>query len=125
MQGAELFQSFCAPCHGSSGKGDGPVASALKDHTPDLTRLAAENGGTFPSARLKAVIRNENGPVAHGTAQMPVWGPLFQAVSGREDKNPSKLKVIKESGISNPAIAELRVSNLIDYIQSLQVGTVK
>jgi cytochrome c553 len=39
------YESLCAVCHGTSGKGDGPAAPALETRPADLTRLAAKNGG--------------------------------------------------------------------------------
>ena len=30
VSGAQMFKEYCAVCHGPSGKGDGPVATALK-----------------------------------------------------------------------------------------------
>lgn len=35
--GKTLFVKNCAPCHGPSGKGDGPAAAALKPKPRDLT----------------------------------------------------------------------------------------
>jgi len=42
---AALFKSNCAPCHGVSGAGDGPVASALKKKPPPLSTLSTRHGG--------------------------------------------------------------------------------
>src|SRR5215471_18318518 len=38
--GPGMFQSYCAPCHGKSGKGDGPASAALKTKPADLTTAA-------------------------------------------------------------------------------------
>jgi mono/diheme cytochrome c family protein len=43
--GKEMFTSYCAVCHGPSGKGDGPAANALTKKPADLTQLTAKNGG--------------------------------------------------------------------------------
>src|SRR3954470_15430771 len=45
--GPGMFQSYCSPCHGKSGKGNGPAASALKTKPADLTTVAKRHGGTF------------------------------------------------------------------------------
>ena len=37
QQGAALFQTHCAPCHGPTGRGDGPAAAALDGPPADLT----------------------------------------------------------------------------------------
>jgi mono/diheme cytochrome c family protein len=38
-RGAELFQNFCATCHGSRGQGDGPAGKALKPRPANLARF--------------------------------------------------------------------------------------
>ncbi|HTS35100.1 MAG TPA: c-type cytochrome [Candidatus Solibacter sp.] len=101
--GKEMFKSYCAVCHGTDGKGNGPAASALKSAPVDLTTLAQKNGGKYPSIHVAAVIRGQATLVAHGTQDMPVWGPLFSSVSqGRESET------------------QQRIANLTDYISTLQ-----
>lgn len=36
-EGAELYQTWCASCHGETGQGDGPVAQTLNPKPADLT----------------------------------------------------------------------------------------
>jgi mono/diheme cytochrome c family protein len=74
---ARDFLDACAPCHGAGGRGDGPVAPALRVPPPDLTRLAARHGGAFPRAYVIDVIAGERGVVAHGSREMPVWSQRF------------------------------------------------
>jgi mono/diheme cytochrome c family protein len=100
--GEEMLKSYCASCHGPRGKGDGPAASAFKTAPSDLTMLAKKNSGEFPDDKVKTVLRNGVSP-AHGSADMPVWGPVFSAVSQ-----------------NTPQIVTLRISNLTDFIQSMQ-----
>ena len=52
VAGQDLFEFYCASCHGRDGKGHGRVAPALKMPPPDLTALAQQNRGTFPAARV-------------------------------------------------------------------------
>ena len=47
MSGREIFRYYCATCHGRDGRGNGPVAGELKVKPANLTRLAADNGGTY------------------------------------------------------------------------------
>ena len=77
-EGAGLFRGYCAPCHGARGVGDGPVASALKSTPTDLTRLSIENKGGFPAQRVAMVIEFGVVVAAHGTTDMPTWGPTFR-----------------------------------------------
>lgn len=103
--GAEMFLSYCASCHGRDGSGSGPVSPALKARATDLTTLAKRNNGVFPAERVKATIRGDLLVVAHGSKDMPVWGPLFRYLGG-----------------GSHAEATVRVDSLTRYIESLQVA---
>lgn len=72
-EGGDLYRRRCAACHGRDARGDGPVAPALRTPPPDLTRLAATNGGVFPHDRVVAVVRGDVTITSHGTREMPVW----------------------------------------------------
>ncbi len=101
--GAEMYKAYCASCHGVKGLGDGPVAEHLKIPMPDLTNLAKQNKGVFPSVHVTAVIRGEVGVRSHGLQDMPVWGPVFLNLNNRQE-----------------AAVHMRVSNLTKYLESLQ-----
>lgn len=101
--GKQMFGDYCAPCHGLSGKGDGPAASALKTAPADLTQLAKKNNGKFPSDHVMTVLRQGSPNASHGNTDMPVWGPLFKSL------NPSA-----------PELVDQRVRNLTKYIEGLQ-----
>lgn len=75
--GAKLFALHCAACHGRDATGSGPMTEALKQIPPDLTQLAVQNGGTFPTAQVIAQIDGRQVPIAHG-GPMPVYGWLFE-----------------------------------------------
>lgn len=100
---AQMYKAYCASCHGLEGKGDGPAASALKAPATDLTQLSKKNGGQFPSARVSSVLSGTADLAAHGSEEMPVWGPVF-----------------RKMGNDNAAHARLRVSNLTKYLESMQ-----
>jgi mono/diheme cytochrome c family protein len=102
--GAEMYKAYCAVCHGKDAKGDGPAAADLKVPPPDLTTLAKRHDGKFPDSYVSTVLRNGAKAPAHGTAEMPVWGPLFSTISGGDQ-----------------AQVTLRISNLTRYLKSLQV----
>jgi mono/diheme cytochrome c family protein len=74
--GAQLFRTYCASCHGTTATGGGPAAVAMKVPPPDLTRIAARNSGVFPSERVSQIVLGR-GPAAHGERTMPVWGDVF------------------------------------------------
>ena len=52
-----MFTNYCAVCHGATGVGDGPAASALAKAPADLTHLSSRNGGQFPETQGEAVHR--------------------------------------------------------------------
>jgi len=74
--GAQLFRTYCASCHGSRATGDGPAAVAMKKPPPDLTLIASRNHGVFPAERVRQIVQGK-GPAAHGERTMPVWGDVF------------------------------------------------
>lgn len=101
--GKEMFHAYCASCHGPDGKGDGPAAAALKKQPTDLTLLTKQSGGKFPAMAVMSSIR-DGAQTGHGSRDMPVWGPILSSLSS-----------------DSPAVVDQRVSNLVGYIQSLQV----
>jgi mono/diheme cytochrome c family protein len=101
--GRQMYDAYCASCHGQGGKGDGPAASALKMRPTDLTQLAAKNGGTFPDAHVVQVIKGDLITTAHGSKDMPVWGPVFLNLAQHDS-----------------ALAQLRIRNLTRYLASMQ-----
>ena len=104
LYGPDLFAFYCASCHGRDGKGSGPAAIALKRQLPDLTQIARHNGGIFPKRRVETFVTHggANPIPAHGTAEMPVWGPIFRSL----DPSDSRVKV--------------RIANLVAHIESIQ-----
>jgi len=101
--GRDLYVSYCASCHGKDAKGKGPAAASLKTPPPDLTTLAQRNDGKFPKARVMETISGENAMKAHGSREMPVWGPYFLALSGMKEK-----------------AAKARTEDLANYLESIQ-----
>src|SRR5262245_59283715 len=53
----ETYDRLCASCHGTDGKGDGPAAAALDPKPTDLTMLAKNNGGEFPTLKVAESIQ--------------------------------------------------------------------
>ena len=101
--GKGMFGAYCASCHGLDGKGSGPAAPALKVPPADLTLLARKNGGKYPSLVVVNAIKDGTGS-AHGSKDMPVWGPILRSVSPN----------------GNPVVQQ-RLTNLTTYIETLQV----
>ena len=97
MSGRDLFEFYCASCHGRDGKGAGPTAPALKTLPPDLTTIARRHGGTFPKADVEAFVTNAR-PLdtrgAHGSKDMPVWGPIFRGLDAHDAMNRARLDAL-------------------------------
>jgi mono/diheme cytochrome c family protein len=102
--GRAMFDAYCGACHGVDAKGHGPAAAAMKSAVPDLTRLAKSHDGTYPVFSVAETLRIMRPLSAHGSSDMPVWGPVFSKVS-RQDN----------------AVIQQRIHNLNLYIESLQV----
>jgi mono/diheme cytochrome c family protein len=103
VRGPDLFRAHCAPCHGAEGKGDGPAGVALKVKPANLTVLAKNNGGKFPTERVQKFISGDDpSVVSHGTRDMPIWGPIFHQIEEDQD------------------FGSVRLQNLIKYLQTIQ-----
>lgn len=103
LNGGELYKAYCASCHGLDAKGGGPAASALKVHPANLTEIQKRSGGTFPSARIQEMVSGEKMAAAHGSREMPIWGPIFSQIAWDQD------------------LGKIRILNLTKYIESIQV----
>jgi mono/diheme cytochrome c family protein len=101
--GEQMYQTYCAVCHGKDGKGNGPAAEALKTAPTDLTHLAQSNGGKYPADKVSNTIRGDQNIAAHGTKDMPIWGNVFWHMSQGHQSE-----------------VQLRIANLDRYIESLQ-----
>ena len=94
--GSALFTTYCASCHGQSGRGNGTVAIFLKVPPADLTQIAARNKGTFPAERVYQIIDGRQAVRPHGDSQMPVWGEAFakSMTGGGEEATAAKIRAL-------------------------------
>lgn len=99
--GADLYRFYCSSCHGLNGKGR--AASDMRVPPPDLTALARRNNGHFPyDAVFNRIKYGDVVPSAHGTTDMPIWGPIFRAFEASE------------------SMVNVRLENLVEYLESIQ-----
>jgi len=101
--GKETFTHYCAACHGVDARGNGPAAFVLKTPPPDLTTLARRHGGKFPYEYVFDVLRFGTRFAAHGSSEMPIWGPIFGSMESYDEVAVRK-----------------RIQDLSDYLASLQ-----
>jgi mono/diheme cytochrome c family protein len=104
--GRQLYQRFCASCHGPSGFGDGPVAATLKVMVPDLTRMYQRSGGKFPEELVRKIIDGRQVYPVHGSRDMPVWGQEFWIEGGGGEKADAEARIL--------------VDKLVNYLRSIQ-----
>ena len=102
-EGAVVYVRYCVSCHGSDARGDGPLAADLRVPVPDMTTLAARNGGRFPEVRVRRIIQSGELLRGHGTPDMPAWGDAFRKTEGTDAHSP-----------------EEAIRNLTHYLWSLQ-----
>jgi len=104
VNGASIFRNNCAACHGLDGQGKGPVSRALRQSVPDLTRLSQRNDGTFPALHVRntIVFGTDDLLPAHGSKDMPIWGPIFHEIDFDQD------------------LGNVRVENITKYLESIQ-----
>ena len=99
VSGKQTYVEYCAMCDDANGRGIGPAASALKTPPADLTTLAKRHDGKFPEEYVSEIVRFGKPVQAHGSADMPVWGPIF----GLRDN-------------SNEVAVRRRIKNLCEYL---------
>ena len=101
--GKQTYMQYCASCHGVDARGNGPAAFVLKTPPPDLTTLARRHDGKFPYEYVSDVLRFGTRIVAHGSSDMPIWGPIFASMDNYD------LVAVRK-----------RIKDLSDYLASLQ-----
>jgi mono/diheme cytochrome c family protein len=101
--GKQMYAEYCAACHGTDGKGNGPAVPALKVAPPDLTTLTKRHDGKYPADYVATLLRSGKEGSAHGSADMPTWGPLFRSLDPTHD-----------------VAVQQRIKNLSTHLESLQ-----
>jgi len=104
VDGVSIFRNYCGACHGLDGRGNGPASKALKQEVPDLTRLSQRNNGAFPAIHVRNIITFGTDDLlpAHGSKNMPIWGPIFHEIEFDHD------------------LGHVRLDNVTKYIESIQ-----
>lgn len=106
--GERTWFAACAGCHGDAADGGGPMTEILTVPVPDLTRLAARNGGVFPWLRVVHVVDGRTGLRAHG-GPMPIFGLMFEGDTA-----------VADAPDGTPVTTSARVLAVVEYLQGLQ-----
>jgi mono/diheme cytochrome c family protein len=112
--GKSEYIKSCQPCHGATGKGDGPMAKQMARSPSDLTKLSESNQGAFPLVRVYEAIDGRLDTTMHGKRDMPVWGEFYERdVTSRtsRDSLPKEL---------SDAFGRRRILEVVEYVLTLQ-----
>ncbi|WP_372836422.1 cytochrome c [Pontibacterium sp.] len=114
--GSDEFRTSCISCHGVGGKGDGPMAKFLTVKPADLTQLAKNNGGDYPTKpgefpfyRVFKIIDGRTLVSAHGDRAMPIWGNRYKMEAGD-----------KYGPMGGEQMIRARILELVYYLQMIQ-----
>jgi mono/diheme cytochrome c family protein len=111
LSGGNEYRRYCAQCHGIKGKGDGPMAAALKVPPGDLTQLSKNNGGQFPFQHVYNAISGKDAVTAHGTSEMPAFYLQFA-----RPRNQMGLGTLHRSDYQ----IDQEIKRITNYIKSIQ-----
>ena len=101
------YMNLCADCHGPEGKGNGPLAAGMTPAPVDVTRIARDNDGDFPKARVMSHIYGFT--PGRSESPMPQFGDLLDGPTVLYDSG---------DGIMTPTPA--RLVALMEYVQQMQ-----
>jgi mono/diheme cytochrome c family protein len=111
LSGDHMYQNLCASCHDADGSGNGLASKALGIGAPDLTHIAANNGGVYPRVEIEHLIASSDLRNPHGGSPMPDWRQQFRSVYFSTARNP----------VRRDAYARDRIRELTAYIETIQV----
>lgn len=107
QEGAQIYADNCTACHGYRGEGEAELVGGQE--APDLTRIAARNGGEFPRARVMSQIDGYGrGKVSREI--MPEFGLLLQG----------ETVPVEVDGVMTPTPRPLAA--LMVWLESIQQG---
>ena len=104
IPGGELYRTYCATCHGTAARGDGPLASSMRRKPADLTEIAKRNGGDYPTELVFRTIDGRKPVRGHGGPDMPVWGDAFER--SRDGGDTERVQRM--------------IQSLVDYLETIQ-----
>lgn len=118
--GKSEFQSSCAGCHGADAKGKGPVSGQLRTPPADLTMLAKNNNGVFPTKAVYETIYGSKPIPAHGTREMPIWGERFNPIVNLPHAVDPYYWQKAGPEQSPEVVVRTRILAVIDYLNRVQ-----
>jgi len=107
--GERNFNIHCAGCHGGDARGTGVAKMILDTEPPDLTRLAARNGGVFPRSHVVFQIDGRAEASAAHVDEMPNFGPLLEG----------ETVAIKDAS-GQPILTSVAIAELVAWLEAAQ-----
>ncbi|WP_372885744.1 cytochrome c [Shimia sp.] len=107
-EGARVYASNCAACHGESGRGDGAGAVDRAPAPADLTLISQRAGGRFPVSMVLSKIDGYSADDA-ARAAMPEFGAMLRG---------EMVPVETEDGVMTPTPRPLAA--LLAHLQIIQ-----
>lgn len=118
--GKAEFQSSCASCHGVDARGGGPISGQLRTPPPDLSILAKNNNGVFPTDAIYDAIYGSRSIAAHGPREMPVWGERFNPIVNLPHSVDPSYWTMAGPEQSPEVVVRKRILAVIDYLSRVQ-----
>jgi mono/diheme cytochrome c family protein len=104
VSGAYAYRTYCASCHGTDGKGEGPLAESLRFRPPDLTLIAKRHGGSYPTEKIHRIVDGRDPLAGHGGPDMPIWGDAFRNA---------------DTGYDNAQVDQ-KIRSVVEFVRTLQ-----
>jgi mono/diheme cytochrome c family protein len=126
--GKAEYLTSCAPCHGTDGKGSGPLSSRLKTKPIDLTTLAKKSNGVFPLSAVYEAVDGRNATGSHGSREMPIWGcrrvssPISptKTLKRKVHKEPDRYESHLDLSCDPEDVIGNRILSVVEYLRRIQ-----
>jgi Cytochrome c len=116
------FMSKCAGCHGSDGKGSGPLSSKLTIKPADLTALAKRNNGVFSPDAVAERVDGRSEIEPHRDSEMPIWGCRQGPPPGPQKKayEPKPIDSLLNMPCDPEEVIRNRILDVVEYLAQIQ-----
>jgi Cytochrome c len=116
------FMSKCAGCHGSDGKGTGPLSSKLQIKPADLTALAKRNNGVISPDAVAERVDGRREVEPHRNSEMPILGCRQGPQPGTQSKEyePKPIDSLLDMPCDPEEVIQKRILDVVEYLAQIQ-----